>query len=74
MIYTLSWTTKKHQKNSFQATTYKVEENSRTFKGKMAFKDFQELPLKFKDCSRLCEPCLYWLYGGNPIIDKDRHK
>ena len=44
MIYILSSTTK----NSFQATTFKVEENSRTFQG---------LPLKFKDFSRLCEPC-----------------
>ena len=31
MIYILSWTTKQHQKTSFQATTFKVEENSRTF-------------------------------------------
>ena len=40
MTYILSWTTKKHQKTSFQDTTFKVEENSRTFQG---------LPLKFKD-------------------------
>ena len=31
MIYILSQTTKKLQKNTFQATTFKVEENSRTF-------------------------------------------
>ena len=32
MIYILSWTTKKHfKKNTFQTTTFKVEENSRTF-------------------------------------------
>ena len=37
----------KASKNTFQATTFKVEENSRTFQG---------LPLKFKDFSRLCEP------------------
>ena len=40
MIYIPSWTTKKHKKNSFQATTFKAEENSRTFQGH---------PLKFKD-------------------------
>ena len=33
MIHILSWTTKKHEKNTFQATTFKVEENSRTFQG-----------------------------------------
>ena len=48
MIYIPSWTTKKHKKNSFQATTFKAEENSRTFQGH---------PLKFKDFWRLCEPC-----------------
>ena len=40
MIHILSWTTKKLQKNTFQATTFKDEENSRTFQGKMEFKDF----------------------------------
>ena len=30
MIHILSWTTKKHKKNTFQAATCKVEENSRT--------------------------------------------
>ena len=43
LIYLLSETTKKHKKNSFQATTFKVEENSRTFQG---------LTQKFKDLSR----------------------
>ena len=28
MFYIMSWTTKKHKKNSFQATTFKVEDNS----------------------------------------------
>ena len=36
MIYTLSWTTKKHQTTLFQATTFKAEENSRTFQGQGA--------------------------------------
>ena len=41
MIYILSWTTKKHQKNSFRASTFKVEENSRIFQStKNEFKDF----------------------------------
>ena len=43
LIYILSWRTKKHKKNSFQATTFKVEENSRTFQG---------LVQKFTDLSR----------------------
>ena len=33
MIHILSWTTKKHKKNTFRATAVKVEENSRTFQG-----------------------------------------
>ena len=43
MSYILSWTTKKHLKNTFQATSFEVEENSRTFEG---------LAQKFKDFSR----------------------
>ena len=46
----------KSMKNTFQATTFKVEENSTTFLGlAQKFKDFsrkngiQGLPLKFKD-------------------------
>ena len=53
-------------KNTFQATTFKVEENSRTcteseglFKEKWNSRNFQGLTLKFKDFSRLCAPCLY---------------
>ena len=43
MIYILSWTTKKHQKNSFQASAFEVEENSRTFQGlAQKFKDFEK--------------------------------
>ena len=34
--------------NTFQTTTFKVEENLRPFQG---------LPLKFKEFSRLCESC-----------------
>ena len=43
MIHILSWTTQKHQKNTFQANTFKVEEKSGTFQG---------LAQKFKDFSR----------------------
>ena len=53
----------KSMKNTFQATTFKVEENSTTFLGlAQKFKDFsrkngihgiQGLPLKFKDFLRL---------------------
>ena len=51
MIYILSSVldNQKASKNSFQATTFKVKENSRTFQGKMEYKDF----------SRLCEPCFH---------------
>ena len=63
MIYILSWKTKKNKnkKNSFQATTFKVEENSRTFQGlAQTFKDFSRkngIQGLFKNFSRLCEPC-----------------
>ena len=40
MIYILSWTTEKGKKGTFQAAAFKVEENSRTFRGKMKLKDF----------------------------------
>ena len=50
MIYILSSTTQKALKNTFQATTFKVQENSRTFQG---------LAQTFKDFSRLCEPWVY---------------
>ena len=50
MIYILSSTTRKAFKNTFQATTFKVQENSRTFQG---------LAQTFKDFSRLCEPWVY---------------
>ena len=59
MIYILSWTTKKHQKNLSRPLHSKLKKiqglfkdlyrNLRTFQGKMEFKDF----------SRLCEPCLH---------------
>ena len=61
----------KTSKNTFQTTTFKVEENSRTFQGlAKKFKGFSRkngikgLPLKFKDFSRLCEPCFrfYLIY------------
>ena len=44
-------------KNTFQAITLNVEQNSRTFQGlAQKFKDFSRTPPKFKDFSRLCEP------------------
>ena len=43
-------------KNSFQAISFKAEENSRTFQGKMEFKDFSRTSPKihglFKDLHR----------------------
>ena len=67
MIYTLSWTTKKHQKNLSRPLHSKLKKipglfkdlhrNLRMFQGKMEFKDFSRTSLKFKDFSRLREPC-----------------
>ena len=37
------------EQERFQATTFRVEENSRTFQGKRNSRTFQGLPLKFKD-------------------------
>ena len=42
----------KSSKNTFHATKFKVEENSRSF---------QRLARKFKDFSRLCEPFNNWI-------------
>ena len=74
MIYILSWTTKKHQKilsrllhsklKKIQALFKDLHRNLRTFQGKWNSRTFQGLPLKFKDFSRLCEPC----------VDLKRHK
>ena len=51
----------KASKNSFEATTFKVEENSRTFKGKMEFKDFSRTSPKiqglFKTVRALVKCC-----------------
>ena len=56
----------KASKNSFEVTTFKVEENSSPFQGlaqkfkdfsrKMEFKDFSRTSPKIHDLSRLCEP------------------
>ena len=53
--YTVFLENQKALKNTFQATTFKVEENSRTFKG--VAKNFQGVSLKFKDSLR---------HGSNP--------
>ena len=68
MIYILSWTTKKHQKilsrllhsklKKIQALFKDLHRNLRTFQGKWNSRTFQGLPLKFKDFSNLCEPCV----------------
>ena len=51
----------KASKDSFEATTFKVEENSRTFKGKMEFKDFSRTSPKiqglFKTVRALVKCC-----------------
>ena len=58
MIFILSSTTRKALKNTFQATTFKVEENQglfkdlhrnlRTLQGKMEFKDFSRTSPKIQ--------------------------
>ena len=61
MIHILSWTTKKHQKNSFQATTFKVEENSRTFQGlAQKFKDFSRTSPKIQGLFKTVPTLKYW--------------
>ena len=51
MVNILLWTPKSTE-NTFQAMTFKVEENLNTFEG---------LVKTFKDFSRLCEPCNTWI-------------
>ena len=57
MINTLSWTTKKHQKTLSRPPHSKLKITQGLFREKCNSKTFQGLPLKFKDLSRLCEPC-----------------
>ena len=60
MIY-IVFDKQKALKNTLKATTFKVEENSKTLKRlAQQFKDFPRTSLKFKDFSRLCEPCRYY--------------
>ena len=51
-------------KNTFQATTFKVEENSRTFQGLAPkFKDFSRRPPKIKGLFNTVKPCnVPWLH------------
>ena len=58
---------KKHQKILSRPLHLKLKKiqlfkdlhrNLRTFKGKWNSRTFQGLPLKFKDFSNLCEPCV----------------
>ena len=58
MIYILSWTTKKQQKTLSRPLHLKL-------------KNIQGLAQKFKDFSRLCEPCinLFWNSGKSKITD-----
>ena len=54
MIHILSWTTKKHQKTLSRPLHSKLK------KIQGLFKDFHRISrkkMKFKDFSRLCEPC-----------------
>ena len=74
MIHILSWTTKTHQKTLSRALQTKLKKiqglfkglhrNLRTFQGKWNLRTCQGLHLKFKDFSRLCEPCLAIFGGG----------
>ena len=71
MIHILSWTTKKQQKNTFQATRFEVKENSRTSQGcAQKFKDFSRkngihgLFKDFPQTSRTFRDCV------NPVAEK----
>ena len=57
MIYILSWTTKNDQKTLSRSLHSKLKKITGLFKEKWNSRTFQELPLKFKDFSRLCKPC-----------------
>ena len=77
LFYTGKENQSMHSKIGFDASTFKVEENSRTFQGlTQKFNDFsrkngiQGLPLKFKDFSRLCEPCCH-MFAINIYICTD---
>ena len=60
MIYILSWTTKKHQNILFRPLHSELKKIQRLFKDlHINLRTFQGLPLKFKDFSRLCKPCVY---------------
>ena len=65
MIHILSWTTKTHQKTLSRPLQTKLKKIQGLFKGlHRNLRTFQGLHLKFKDFSRLCEPCLAIFGGG----------
>ena len=58
MIYILSWTSKKHQKIFSSSLHSKLKKIQGLFKDlHRNLRTFQGLSLKFKDFSRLCDPC-----------------
>ena len=57
MIHILSWTTKNHQKTLSVPVNSKLKKIQGLFKEKWKSRTFQDLPLKSKDCPRLCIPC-----------------
>ena len=64
---------KKSSKNTCQATTFKVEENSRTFKGlAQKFKDFSRTSFKiqglFETARTLSKIGLYFTHRNGPIF------
>ena len=59
MVHILSGTTKHHQKTLSMPLNSKLKKIPGLFKDlHRNLRTFQGLPLKFKDFSRLCEPCL----------------
>ena len=58
MIYILSWTTKKHQKNLSRPLHSKFKKIYGLFKEKWNSRTFQGLPLKFNDFSSVGKPCI----------------
>ena len=84
MIYILSWTTTEHQKTlcgslhtklKIQGHFKDLHRNLRSFEGKWDSRTFQGLPLKFKDFSRLCQPCDWVLckYFYTVVLSKKPH-
>ena len=74
MIYILSWTIKKHQETLSRPLHSKLKKIQGLLKEKWNSRTFQGLPLKFKDCSRLCKPCEIKENCGPSAFTEDQYE